>query len=518
MQSPPSLSKYTLIFSHWNCFVLIIFQREQLLGIMGCGSGKQKTVSSVSVEVVTQASKPALAVYPNHANKTLVDIYRMGSPLGKGAFAEVKKCEHKATRQDRAVKIYRKDPNRPELRANIMREFNTLRTLDHPNIVGIFEHFEDDKKFYMVMEYSKGGEMFNSIVKGANTNEAMVARTMRQVLSALAYIHAKGIVHRDMKPENILFDELGNEQNLKLVDFGEATHLDASGQVVGVCGTSYYIAPEVLSGSYNELCDVWSCGVIMYVLLSGKVPFNGDNDEEIIAHVRTGVYSLEIPEFEKVSAEAVDLIKQMICPADKRISAKAALQHPWMQRFFSVSPDEDKMNSALLNLTKYKRGSLLREAITNFVVAHVLPRAEVRKLRDVFLLLNESGTAQLVPEELVKHYSQKSSADAAETVRRIFVELDPEHTGKIEFKAFLCGAVDAKEVLSEHSLEAALTVFAVEAEGRANVTEMRRMLHIEPERFLTAWEEIIADVGKRETGDIEMQELVKVVSRKVQIH
>ena len=485
---------------------------------MGCGNGKQKSVTSVSVEAVTQPSKTALAVYPNHTNKTLVDIYRMGNALGKGAFAEVKKCEHKATRQDRAVKIYRKDANRPELRANIMREFDILRTLDHPNIVGIFEHFEDEKKFYMVMEYSKGGEMFNSIVKGANTNEAMVARTMRQVLSALAYIHAKRIVHRDMKPENILFDELGNEQNLKLVDFGEATYLDASGQVVGVCGTSYYVAPEVLSGPYNELCDVWSCGVIMYILLSGKVPFNGHNDDEIIARVRTGEYSLDIPEFAKVSEEAIDLIKHMICPADTRISARAALQHPWMKRFFSVVPDEDKMNATMLNLTKYTRGSLMREAIISFVVTHTLPRAEVRKLRDIFLLLNESGTAQLVPEELLRHYRQKSSPETAEEmVRKIFIELDGEQTGKMEFKTFLCGAVDMKETLSEHSIEAALTVFAVEVDGRANVMEVRRMLRIEPERFLKVWEEILADVEKSASGDIEMDNFVRVVSRKVQL-
>lgn len=476
-------------------------------------------MSSVSVEVVNQQSKPAPTTYPSHANKTLVDIYRMGNELGKGAFAMVKKCEHKATRQDRAVKIYRKDPNHPELRSNIMREFNILRTLDHPNIVGIFEHFEDDKKFYMVMEYSKGGEMFNSIVKGANTNEAMVARTMRQVLSALAYIHAKSIVHRDMKPENILFDELGNEQNLKLVDFGEAIYLDAGGQVVGVCGTSYYVAPEVLTGPYNELCDVWSCGVIMYVLLSGKVPFNGNNDEEIISRVRTGVYSLDIPEFSKVSEEAIDLIRQMICPAETRISAKSALQHPWMKRFFSVTPDEDKMNTAMLNLTKYTRRSLMREAITNFVVTHILQRQEVRKLRDIFLLLNESGTAQLVPEELIKHYRQKSSPEEAEQiVRKIFSELDPENTGKIEFKAFLCGAIDAKEALSAQSLEAALTVFAVEADGKANVMEIRRMLSIEQERFLKAWEEILAEVPKNDSGDIEMEQLVRVVSRRVQIH
>lgn len=485
---------------------------------MGCGNGKQKSVTSATVETVTQPSKAALAVYPNHTNKTLLDIYRMGSALGKGAFAEVKKCETKATRQDRAVKIYRKDPSKPELRANIMKEFDILRTLDHPNVVKIFEHFEDEKKFYMVMEYSKGGEMFNSIVKGANTNEAMVARTMRQVLSALAYMHAKRIVHRDIKPENILFDELGNEQNLKLVDFGEATYLDESGQVTGVCGTSYYIAPEVLDGPYNELCDVWSCGVIMYILLSGKVPFNGENDEEIIARVRTGVYSFEIPEFASVSPEAIDLIRLMISPAATRLSAKAALQHPWMKRFFSVTPDEDKMHVTMLNLTKYTRGSLLREAIINFVVTHILPRAEVKKLRDVFLLLNESGTAQLVPEELLKHYSQKSSQEAAAgTVGKIYAELDPEQTGKIEFKAFLSGAIDVKETLSAHSIEAALTVFAVEAEGRANVMEIRRMLRTEPERFLKVWEEILADAEKSANGDIELDNLVKVVSRKVQV-
>jgi len=435
--------------------------------------------------------------------------------LGKGAFAEVKKCEHKATRQDRAVKIYRKDPSNPSLRENLMREFNILRTLDHPNVVGIYEHFEDDKKFYMVMEYCKGGEMFNSIVKGANTNEAMVARTMRQVLSAIAYIHDKRIVHRDIKPENILFEELGNEQNLKLVDFGEAVELGANDQVAGVVGTSYYVAPEVLSGTYNQLCDVWSCGVIMYLLLSGKVPFGGANDEEIIEKVRIGEYKIDTPEFATVSAEAIDLIKQMICPASTRISAQSALQHSWMSRFFHVEPDEDKTTTVMANLTKYQRGSLLREAVTNFVATHNVTRQETKKLRDIFLRLNESGTAELVPKELEKYYETAQGARAVETVRKIFEQLDPNNTGKVEFKEFLCAAIETKEALSVSSLESALQVFAIQEGGRANIIEMKRILFIEPARFQSAWEEILEATSKSDSGDIEMNSLVSVIRQKI---
>jgi calcium-dependent protein kinase len=396
-----------------------------------------------------------------------------------------------------------------------MREFNILRTLDHPNVVGIYEHFEDDKKFYMVMEYCKGGEMFNSIIKGANTNEAMVARTMRQVLSAIAYIHDKRIVHRDIKPENILFEELGNEQNLKLVDFGEAVHLDESGKATGVVGTSYYVAPEVLSGAYNELCDVWSCGVIMYLLLSGKVPFGGANDEEIIEKVRIGHYKINTPEFSTVSAEAIDLIKCMICPAETRISAQSALQHPWMSRFFHVDPDEHKMTAVMGNLRKYQRGSLLREAVTSFVVSHNLTRQEAKKLRDIFLQLNESGTAELVPKELEKYYETKQNAQAGEIVRAIFEQLDPNHSEKVEFKAFLCGAIDAKEALRVSSLESALQVFAIQEGGKANIVEMRRMLFIEPARFQPAWEAILDSVVKTDSGDIEMEALVAAVSRNI---
>jgi Ca2+-binding EF-hand superfamily protein len=220
-----------------------------------------------------------------------------------------------------------------------------------------------------------------------------------------------------------------------------------------------------------------------------------------------------------VSPEAIDLIKKMISPLETRISAKDALQHGWMQRFFNVIPNEDKMISCMENLTKYVRGSLIREAVTNFVVTHTLSRQEMKKLRDIFLKLNESGTAQLVSSELVGYYSLKHSpSEAEELVRKIFTQLDPESTGKIEFKAFLCGAIDSKEALSTPSLEAALTVFAVEAEGRANVIEMRRMLYIEPERFGKAWDEIIDQVAKTEAGDIDLDKLVALVSRKVQIN
>ena len=486
-------------------------------GIMGCVNNKPKHSAKVSADTTMQEARPAIDYSSKHENKILTDIYRMGNGLGKGAFAEVKKCEHKATREDRAVKIYRKDPANPALRSNIMREFDILRTLDHPNIVGIFEHFEDDRKFYMVMEYCKGGEMFNSIVKGANTNEEMVARTMRQVLSAIAYIHENGIVHRDMKPENILFEELGNEQNLKLVDFGEATRLDENRQVEGVCGTSYYVAPEVLTGRYNELCDIWSCGVIMYILLSGKVPFNGHNDSEIIEKVKLGVYRIDTPEFINVSHEAIDLIQKMISPWETRIAAKVALQHPWMVKFLNIVPDEDKMNTCMNNLTKYVRGALLREAVTRFVVTRMLTRGETKKIRDIFLKLNESGTAQLVPSELIKYYSVKHPGEkAASLVQQIFTQLDPTHSGSIEFKSFLCGVVEAADALSRRAIESALTVFAVETGGKANVVEMRRMLHIEPERLMPAWESVIDAVQKNGAGDIDMNQLVDVVYRKVQ--
>jgi len=232
--------------------------------------------------------------------------------LGQGAFGEVRKCLHRDTKATRAVKLIKKESMSSEEEQSFKHEISILKKLDHPNILKLYEVFEDDKRYYLVTEMCKGGELFDEIVLKVQFSEKEAATIIQQILQAVAYCHDNGIVHRDLKPENALIDKEMNN-TLKIIDFGTAVKFDIGKELLNTThGTSYYIAPEVLSKSYDEKCDVWSLGVILYILLSGKPPFDGENDEEIIERVKIGKYSLTGGTWQVISSDAKALIKKML--------------------------------------------------------------------------------------------------------------------------------------------------------------------------------------------------------------
>jgi calcium-dependent protein kinase len=168
----------------------------------------------------------------------------------------------------------------------IINEINLLKSLDHPNIMKIYEYFADEQQFYIVSEYCEGGELFDFIQSRGTMNETIIANIFHQIMSALLYCHNHQIIHRDIKPENLLLKQLiesdDSDFDIKLIDFGASLQIDSKKKANQVVGTPYYVAPEVLMGSYDSKCDIWSAGVILYIMLCGYPPFYGDNDDEIL--------------------------------------------------------------------------------------------------------------------------------------------------------------------------------------------------------------------------------------------
>ena len=218
----------------------------------------------------------------------------------------------------------------------------------------MYEVFEDEKRYYLVTELCKGGELFDEIVTKVQFSEKEAATIIQQILQAVSYCHNLGIVHRDLKPENVLIDkELNN--TLKIIDFGTSVQFDKQKEVLKTThGTSYYIAPEVLQKKYDERCDVWSIGVILYILLSGKPPFDGDNDDEITEQVRIGKYNLEGGVWTVVSADAKNLINKMLTyKYSERVTARKALEDPWFTNASSTLVDKEIMQEAMANLSRF---------------------------------------------------------------------------------------------------------------------------------------------------------------------
>ena len=200
--------------------------------------------------------------------------------------------------------------------------------LDHPNIARVYEYFTSKKGLFIVMEYLEGGELFSKIKEQSYFTEKIAKDYMRMILQGVNYLHSKNIVHRDIKPENILFN---NKGVLKLVDFG-TSKFAANRKMKNTYGTPYYVAPEVLSEEYDIKCDIWSCGVILYILISGVPPFNGPSEQDILEKVRQGKYNFNRKQFEMASNEVKDLIQKILQKnPTKRYSASDCLNHDWFK-------------------------------------------------------------------------------------------------------------------------------------------------------------------------------------------
>eukprot|EP00824_Muranothrix_gubernata_P013099 TRINITY_DN27432_c0_g1_i1.p1 TRINITY_DN27432_c0_g1~~TRINITY_DN27432_c0_g1_i1.p1 ORF type:complete len:322 (+),score=23.90 TRINITY_DN27432_c0_g1_i1:49-966(+) len=252
--------------------------------------------------------------------------------LGEGTFSQVYAVRHKEEGTTYAIKMVNK--GHPLYKKfGLKNEVKILRRLDHPNIIQLKDTFEDQRHLYLVTDICQEGCLFDEIERRQKFTECEAAKIMGQLLSATAYFHSKSIVHRDLKPENILF---GSNSEAKIIDFGTASYLKNGKVLTKKIGTSYYISPEVIDGEYTEKCDIWSLGVILFILLSGKPPFWGKNDIEILSAVKRGGFCFRTQEWDDISTEAKSLVRRMLTYNPYvRISAREALADSWISRHFS---------------------------------------------------------------------------------------------------------------------------------------------------------------------------------------
>ena len=214
------------------------------------------------------------------------------------------------------------------------QEIAIMKMMDHPNIIKLYETFEDHRNIYLVMELCAGGELFDRIIESGHFTEVQAATLMQQIVRAIYYMHENKVCHRDLKPENFLFTtkEPIEKNTLKIIDFGLSCIFEPNQVLTTKAGTPYYVAPQVLQGKYDELSDVWSCGVIMYVILCGYPPFFGETDAEVLSKVRLGNFSFNAADWKNVSEAAKDLIRRLlvVVPAD-RLTMDQMLEHPWLK-------------------------------------------------------------------------------------------------------------------------------------------------------------------------------------------
>jgi len=297
-----------------------------------------------------------------NAGTKLKENYDICEKLGSGNFATVKKAKRKVPTDeipaDVAVKII--DKSKVEDMEDIEREIHIMKTIKHEHVVVMYEVYDEPKKMHLIMELITGGELFDRIVLRTSYTERNAADVMKELASALEHIHAKGVVHRDLKPENILLKNRSDDAGIKVADFGLARVMSKKDMMMTACGTPGYVAPEVLKnrGYDSGAVDMWSAGVVLYILLCGFPPFYEDELPALFDQIMKGRYDFPSPWWDKISKEAKDLVSKLLTvdPA-KRFTASQCLKHPWI-----AGAEATDIADNLTTFKKYNAARKLKKA------------------------------------------------------------------------------------------------------------------------------------------------------------
>ena len=395
--------------------------------------------------------------------------------------------------------------------------------MSHPNIVKIYEFFISENHYYIITEFCKEGELFNYIKN--RYSERQLAVLFYQVFSGLWYLHENKILHRDIKLENIMI--AGKEYNnatkeelfwAKIIDFGTAKIFEKNKKEKDVVGSSYYIAPEVLKQEYNEKCDTWSVGVILYMTLVGRAPFDGKDDEEIINKINTVDYNKNEPRLVKHSPEVRDLVSKLLEKnIEKRYSAKEALAHPWFEKFggralFS-NFEESEVKPFINNLLNYSYNSKIQQLVIAFLV-HNLPSTDSSILiLKLFRHFNKTGNCKLSKEELTEGlYNYRSKEEIDKIIDKLFIMLDGDNDGFIEFEEFLRACINRKQILTPTYLKYAFKFIDKDKTNTLNVQKIINAFVTTPNKLLEAvFNNTLISVDKDGDGVIGFEEFQELM-------
>lgn len=287
-------------------------------------------------------------------NKTqsIETVYSIQELLGEGMYGEVKKGVNYTTGEEVAIKVIPKGAMDGEELQALYNEIHILSEIEHPNVIKLFEAYETDENLYLVLELMKGGELFDRIVEQECFTENEAKEILTPIIDAVNYCHEMNIIHRDLKPENLLFESSDEGSLIKISDFGLAKFLPTATFATTACGTPGYVAPEIImSKRYGKEVDVWSIGILLYILLCGYPPFFSDWNSELFEQIKGGKFEFHSPYWDDVSEDAKDLVKKLLTVDPKqRITLDEAKEHKWFNN-----------NSGCLKLNREKSfGSTLK--------------------------------------------------------------------------------------------------------------------------------------------------------------
>ena len=362
--------------------------------------------------------------------------------LGTGAFGKVRLYRDRTNKELLyAIKTLKKEGISKTQYELIQSEINILSKLDHPNVVKYFGTFEDDFYLHIMMEYLQGHDLFKIITLKDYTKieEKDMSEIIYQLFKTLIFLHTKNIVHRDIKPENILFSNKKDYSTLRIIDFGLATQTVKDTKSVG---TPYYMSPELIDGISVPKSDVWSVGVIMYQMLTGKFPFNSSGDKNnLLDNIKKNPYNTKYLEEVEYSDEVKDLIgKILVKDYNKRLSSEECIQHPWFKKFY-VPKESSLLNKKTYNtLLNFANKPILQKEIY-FFIAKLSTEKQIKPFIDLFDVLDIENTGVLTKPEIEYCFKQVGININQSDLNLIWNGLDFHKDNEVSYTEFLAAMV-----------------------------------------------------------------------------
>ncbi|XP_020084244.1 calcium-dependent protein kinase 26 [Ananas comosus] len=448
-----------------------------------------------------------------HKTPNIRELYELGRKLGQGQFGTTYLCTEIATGNEYACKSIskRKLISREDVE-DVRREIQIMHHLaGHKNVVTIKGAYEDPLYVHIVMELCAGGELFDRIIQRGHYSERKAAELTRIIVGVVEACHSLGVMHRDLKPENFLLVNKDDDLSLKAIDFGLSVFFKPGQIFTDVVGSPYYVAPEVLCKHYGPEADVWTAGVILYILLSGVPPFWAETQQGIFDAVLKGVIDFDSEPWPVISDSAKDLITKMLNPRpSERLTAHEVLCHPWICEN-GVAPDRPLDPAVLSRLKQFSAMNKLKKMALR-VIAESLSEEEIAGLKEMFKTMDTDSSGAITFDELKAGLRRYGSTLKDTEIRDLMEAADIDNSGTIDYGEFIAATVHLNKLGREEHLVAAFQYFDKDGSGYITVDELQQACveHNMTDAFL---EDIIKEVDQDNDGRIDYGEFVAMMQK-----